>query len=521
MSSTTGSRRLVSASILILSLTLLSRMLGIFREMLTASRFGASATMDAFNSAFRVPDLLYNSLFTFLIGTALVPVFSSVWESGNREDAWRLASSVLTWIVVVLGTFCGFLYALAPWILRYIAPGLSEEDQHLAVTLARTMLPLILAGGLTGFYKSLLTTLGYFGATGLIPVAFNVCVLITVFAFSSVLGVHALAVGTAIGAVAQTLILLPSSRALGFRWRFSLELSEPVRRVGRLLFPTMAALAVGQVMGLVENILASHLAHGAIASLGFAYRIFTVPDQIYTTVVSAVFFPSLARMLADHKETEVRSASRRILQLTLFIVVPLSLLMAQLSPVIVRVLLRHGSFDEAAVRTTAAILAPYALGLPAVCVRSFATYNLFAMSEAGLLLKVAALTVPINIGIDLLLVSWLGASGIAIGSTLTSTLHACLLVYALERRLHGTPRIWPHSSMRLAIACSLMMIVSVFAIRLGPTVQQSAPLLIHFLWLSGVASVGVGAYLIGAVSVRLEEAQILQGWCVARWRSVW
>jgi len=425
------------AAIIVASINVASRGLGVVREAVIAAHFGAGHDADAFFVAFRIPDIVFNSLLGYLVATAFIPIFSETLSESNRTRASAVASATANWLVLLLVPLAAAMAGGARQIIGLVAPGLSGTAASLAVQMTWLMAPIVICGGLTGLARSILISLGRVVAPTSISIVYNVAVIASTVLLSRALGIGAVAVGVLLAAILQLGLLLPFVARTGLRYQARLSAGSDILRVGQLATPAVAALAVGQVVPLVETYLASFLTEGSIASLGYAGRLFTVPDQLFGLVASTVLFPVIAAYAGASRVGELRATLLRSIRLTIVVTLPLSILLAVLSPPLLRVTLARGAFDEKAVAVVAPVLAAYSLGLLPFCLRTLTSYTFFALQKPGTLLKWAIVMMPVNVCMDVILVAQLGTVGIAVGSSATACLQAVALLAVLRGRVDG------------------------------------------------------------------------------------
>ncbi len=492
-------------------ITIISRVLGLIREAVIAGYFGAGIETDAFFVAFRIPDLLFNSLIYFLVATSFIPIFSEYLVANDKSKTWELSSNFINSMLMFLFAFTVLIEIFATEIVSFLAPGLGNESLSLAVKLTRIMIPIVILGGLTGLCKSVLNTLQHFTVPAFIPIVYNLFIISAVLILAKRYGIVALAIGVLLAAVFQFLFQMPVLINKGMRYCFKLQLrDEGLIRIGRLLHPVILALIVGQVVPYFEIYLASQMSTGAISYLNYAGRIFSVPEQIYTVVVSTLIFTSLSVDVANGNRGNVVQKLSGGIRLTLFVILPLSFLLTGVGSSIIKLLLGRGAFEASAVEGTSKAFWAYSVGLSVVCVRSLVSYAFFALKDPKTLLKVTALMVPINIGLDLILVRFFSYAGLALGASLTALLHmSALLMFlrghaiAIEGRriINSLAKILVSSGAMIALILPLKKALPFFP-SFSPFIQQASFLFTVFV-LSSVI------YLAMAYILKVEEARLI------------
>ncbi len=509
--------RFARAAFLIAAITILSRLLGLVREALIAGFFGVGPQTDAFFVAFRVPDIIFNSLMNFFVATCFVPIFTETLALEGDERGSSLATSVLSLMSTTLIVVSLLMMLLAEPIIHFLAPGLPPATFALTVRLMRIMAPIIVFGGLTGLGKSILNTFQRYLVPAFVPVVYNVVMIVFIIALGRNLGVEAMAWGLLVSALFQCSLLLPNFRSIPLRWQLWQNPFRPVaanwhknRRIAKLALPVLLALLLGNFNAFIETYLASNLAQGAISYLQYAYRIFTVPEQIFTIVVSTIVFPLFAADVAAKNWPSLREKAKRALSFTAFAVLPASILLVCLSPEVVGLMLGRGAFSASSVNSTSGALASFTLGLFPVCARSLVTFIFFALQETRFLLKLTAFMLPLQIGVDVLLIPFFSFKALALGNSIAATVQLVLLVIAFRRRIGGLPL----AAMGLRLGKVLAACTAMFLVFQGFRysfihwqVLPRSPLELTLLlaWLTA----GAGTYFAASWCLRIQETTIL------------
>ncbi|HEX5830272.1 MAG TPA: lipid II flippase MurJ, partial [Gemmatimonadaceae bacterium] len=306
---------------------------------------------------------------------------------------------------------------------------------------------------------------------------------------------------------------LPSLRTAGIPLRPTLHGDRAgLRRFGMLLAPVVVALLAGQVVPLAEVYLASHERAGAISYLGFAQRIFSMPEQLFSTTVATVLVPFLAIDVAAGRGSVAGEQLARAIRILLFLTLPVGVLLAVLARPVVALLLGRGAFDAAAVEGTTAALTVYALGLSAVCIRALAVAAFFAFQDTRTLLWVTLAMAAVNIGLDIVLVRHLSYVGIALGATLTAVLHMGTLVALLPRHCGPIPVFREGADLLKSAASAALMALVVVGILAALPFGGTAAQRLLLLAVGGVG--GIGVYAAGALLFRVRDGR--SAWALLR-----
>ncbi|HSK08732.1 MAG TPA: murein biosynthesis integral membrane protein MurJ, partial [Vicinamibacterales bacterium] len=423
-----------------------SRVLGLIRDQVLAFFFGAGDEMDAFNVAFRVPNLLRDLFAEGAMTAAFIPTFTRYLRLDGREAAWRLGNLVInTLAVVTLGLallgilFAGPLVTLVAGKFREV-PGKLE----LAVSLARLTFPFLTLVALAAACMGMLNSLRRFLVPAFSPAMFNVgsiatvVVLVPVFTGLGVRAIYAVGVGALVGGVAQVLIQWPQLRREGFRYRPILDFRHPgLREILLLMGPGTIGLAAVQVNIVVNTILATGEGTSAVSALNYAFRLMYLPIGLFGVSIATAALPSISAHAADNDLEGMRGTVSSGLRMMMMLNVPATIGLVVLAQPIVALLFERGAFTGAHTLATAAALVFYAPGLVGYSAVKIAVPTFYALHDSRTPVAVSGLTVLVNIVLNLALVQVLGYRGLALGTSLAAMFNALVLLLLLRGRLGG------------------------------------------------------------------------------------
>lgn len=353
---------------LLLALSMfLSQLLALARDRLLAGTFGAGATLDIYYSAFRLPDLLYATIASFVSVAVLIPFLIERLERGEEKEARNFLSAVFSLFMVVMVAVSALACLFMPKLASWLAPGFDLGDQGQMIIMARILLlsPILL--GLSNLLGSVTQVYRKFFIYSLSPIFYNLGIIVGIVWFVPVWGLMGLAWGVILGALLHLAVQLPTLRGIGFWPRFSLkQLRTHFRSIGQMImtsWPRTLTLSTNQLVILVFIALASYLGRGSIAVFNFAFNLQSVPLAIVGISYSVAAFPTLSKHFArghlDKFVEQMTSATRHIIFWSLPAVVMFIVLRAQ----VVRVILGTGRFDWTATRLTAACLALFVVSV--------------------------------------------------------------------------------------------------------------------------------------------------------------
>lgn len=419
--------------------TALSRVSGFARDILTAQILGAGLVADAFFVAFKFPNLFRRLFGEGAFNAAFVPLFSKELEGeGGKEKALAFARQAFFGLALVLALFVGLFELIMPLAMYVFAPGFAENPAKfdLAVTLTRITFPYLLLISLVSLLSGMLNAFHKFAIAAATPILLNLSLIAALLFLSPMTpsAGHALAIGTALAGLVQLLWVGRACKKQGFSFAFLRPRFTPdVKLLLKRILPGTVGAGIYQLNLLVDTVLASLVAEGAVSYLYYADRVNQLPLGIVGAAIGTALLPILSRHLAGGNEAAAQSAQNRSLEFGLLITVPASCGLMALSLPITQVLFERGAFGPDASIATAKALAAFSLGLPAFVLVKVLTPSFFAREDTMTPVKTASFAMLANIVIAVCLMPLLGFVGIALASAISAWLNVGLL-YRLVRR---------------------------------------------------------------------------------------
>ncbi len=429
--------------------TMLSRVLGLVREQMMALLFGAGFATDAFNVAFRIPNLLRDLFAEGAMSSAFVPTFTEYLHRRGEEEAWGLGRQLMVTLAAVLLALVVLGWALAPWLVRAFAAGFASVPGklELTVTLTRVMLPLLPLVALAAAAMGMLNARGRFAVPAIAPALMNFGMIVFGVGLIPVcraLGrpaILAMALGVVIGGLLQFVVQLPSLVRLGFRLRIERPRRHAgVNRVATLMLPATLGLAATQMNLLVSTQIASVLQQGSVSWLWYAFRLMQLPIGVFGVALATVSMPALARAAVDKDMPALKATLSATLRLVFLLTVPAALWMAAMSKPIIALLYEHGRFHAFDTTQSASALVMYCIGLPAFAAVGVLTRTFYALGETRVPVQASFVSVGLNLALNLLFIGplkFLGLvhNGLALATSLTAVVNAAQLALYLRRRV--------------------------------------------------------------------------------------
>ncbi|MBV8490901.1 MAG: murein biosynthesis integral membrane protein MurJ [Candidatus Eremiobacteraeota bacterium] len=495
----------------IMGATFASTVLGFLREVVSAKYYGTRWEMDTFLAAATIPTILFG-VFNGALVSALVPTFSEYLTHKKEDEAWRLASTVLNVLAIVL-TVCAILgYFLAPLYVPVIAHGFPAPQMGVAIHMTRMLMPSIVAVSLSGVLSAMLNAYHRFRAAAMVGVAVNLVTIACVMLFNHSLGIYALVIGTTLGLIAQMLVQLPSFLSVG-KYRPIVDLHHPgLKKIWSLLAPIIVGSAAGQLALFFDRLFASTLPSGYIAGMNYSVKLVNFPQQIFAAAIATVIFPLLAAQFARDNRRGVARSVVTGLRLVNFITIPSVCALIVLAHPMVQALFERGSFQASATDLTASLLPYAAVGLIALASNVVLTRCCFACKETIWPVAISVVTVIVNVLLSMVWLPTLGARGLLLANSLSQMMQAVLLLLLIARVVSGIDwRALLFSSVKIILASLAMLAALHWIEALGVIPEASLASRAWFLF--GQIAIGGTIFVAVARVLGVEELDLA-------WRTI-
>jgi putative peptidoglycan lipid II flippase len=404
-----------------------SRLLGIVRTVAIAGAFGASPDVDAYNIAFRVPDLIFQVLAGATLGSAFIPVFARLYRREGEEAAWRLASHVINIVTAATAALCVIAFIFAPLLVPLLAPGLGKDiGRHdeltgEAVTLTRIMLLSPLLFAVSGMVTGILNGRQRFLLPALSPMLYNLAIIFGAVFLADRWGVKGLAYGVVAGAALHLLVQVPGLFQERMKWQPGFGRADPaVREVARLMGPRVIGLAAAQFNFVVTGFFASKVGASVISQLTYAWLLATLPLALFGMALSTAVFPRLADHAADEDMESLRVTISRVLRVIMFLTIPAALGLAILREPATVVLLERGEFTRFDSLITASALGWYCLGIVPQAGIEIHSRGFYALGDTRTPVILAVSAVVLNLVVSALLWQRFEHEGLAFSVSLAA-----------------------------------------------------------------------------------------------------
>ncbi|MGO9821383.1 MAG: murein biosynthesis integral membrane protein MurJ [Solirubrobacteraceae bacterium] len=518
-----ASRRRLAVNTAIFALaTALSRIAGLAREVVQASFFGTSQAFSAFTIASQVPNLFSNLFSQAALSAAFVPVFTELMQQGRRREALRLASSLFWLILIVLGSLTVVWFAVADLIMPLFTGTLSPSATILTAGLSRVLFPVVLLLSLTGLLVGILQSYDRFTIPALAPALWNVVIVVGLVAlhgrFHGQDAVYAYAIAWLIATVVQLLLIAWAVKQIHFRFSFVIDYKDPdVREVLILFLPVTLSIGIINLDVFINAGLGALVSVHAPAAINDAFRIYMLPQGVFSVAVATVLFPTLSRMAISRDVGGMRrTVGNGIRQINLLLI-PSAALMAALATPIVRLLYQRGAFTAYSTHLTSTALFWFAFSLPFAGVNLLLGRTFFALKRPWIPTKLAAMNMAVDLVVSFALYKPLGIAGLVIGTVAANMVMTWLQLRRLRTGFNGrleggqTTMI----TVRILVATGIMTVIAYPIWKgLNDALGLSLPAQIVSLGTALAAATVVYAWL--TLRMRIPEARQIQSLIVGR-----
>lgn len=501
--------KLAYSAAMISILTLISKALGFFREVMIANRFGSGMETDTYFVAVTGTVIIMGTLGAAL-NTTLIPIFTEIGQKYGKRGKLKYFNNVtnivlaITLIIVVLG------FIFSPIIIRILAKDFEGDQFLLAVKLHRIGMPIAIFLGLTYVFSGLLHSSQIFGPPAISGFPYNFVFLSYLIFFCKEANVVTLMIVSVIAAFFQFLILVPATIHMGYRFRLGFNLYDRyLRKAVGLIFPVLIGSAVQQVNVIIDKTLASGLQVGSISALNYASKINEVVIAVFIMAITTVVYPMLADAFARDSIGDVKKILGQGINIILIITVPATIGLILLGEPLVYLFFQRNAFDEVATYMTSQALIFYSLGLVGSSLRLMLNKVYYSFQDTKTPMVNGMIAVVVNLVFNLILIKPMGHSGLALATSISATVTTIMLFISLRKKIGPIGLTSYLICFVKTLAASLIMGIVVFLIyyKLGGLLPAIKPVQIIVL----LASVAIGALVYFGLCIvfRVKELGII------------
>ncbi len=442
------------------AVTMLSRVLGLVRDILSAGLFGTSSAWDAFVIAFTIPNMFRMMLGEGALAGAFIPLFTKYLHEQGKGHAWRFTNRVISILSVVLVVIIIAGWALFALLFRLdISPRLHE-----VIILSAILLPYMFFICNVGLLMGVLNAFYHFFLPAFAPVMLNVVLIVIMLGLAhiSLWSVRAkiivVAFGVLLGGIIQFSSHFVMARKKGLKYRFMMSLSdEGVKKVWLLMLPAVIGLSINQINLVVDRFLAYIIGEGAASTLYYSNRLIQLPVGVFGVALATTSFPLLAHHVAKKQMGDFKSVLEHVLKMMIFIAVPATVGLMVLSVPIIRMIFERRQFDVASTAMTAQVLFFYSIGLVAYCCNKTIIRAFYSLQDTKTPVRIGLISLLLNVVLNLILMVPLKQSGLALSTSITAFVGFFLLLRSMREKIGGfiTPDIF--RTLRISLVSALVM----------------------------------------------------------------
>jgi putative peptidoglycan lipid II flippase len=516
-------RRLSVNTAIFAGATGLSRLAGLAREIVAASYFGTSPAASAFTIASQIPNLMSNLFAQAALSAAFVPVFTDLLQQGRRREAFKLASTLFWIILIVLGGVTAVGILLAGTIMPlFTGTTFTAATNALTAGLAQVLFPVVLLLGLTGLLVGILQSYDEFTIPALAPAVWNLVILVLLIGMRDQYqqSIYAYAVAWLVATVVQMLLVASALRRIDFRLQFTIDWRDPrVRRVFVLMLPVTIGLGIVNLDQLLNSVFGSLVSQEAPRAIDQAFRIYMLPQGIFSVAVATVLFPTLSRFAARKAAGDMRRAIGIGMRQIILLLTPSAVLMAVLATPITRLVYQRGDFGPHSTQLVAEALFWFSFSLPFGGLNLLLTRTFFSVQRPWIPTRLAAINMAVDIVVSLALYQPFGIAGLVIGTAVANAVMTALqyrrLKIGFNGRLEGPQTLMITVRVLVASAIIGALAYGLWAL-LDSLLGRSLPAQVISVGVPISAAVAVYAKLV--LAMRIPEARQIEELVMERLR---
>jgi putative peptidoglycan lipid II flippase len=495
----------------------ISRVVGVAREIVAAAFFGTSGPFSAFTIAFQVPNLVANLFANAALSAAFVPVFTELLHTGRKKEALRLASTIFWIMVIALGAITAFFVLAAGVIMPLFTGGhFNGALDTLLVSLSQILFPVVMIIGLTGLLVGVLQSYEHFTIPAIAPAVWNVVIIVLLVVlrphfpggYEEGNQLHAYAIAILAGTFVQLLMAFAALRRIDFRLQLHIDWHDPrMHRVFALMLPVTIGLGIVNLDQLINSVFGTLVSKHAPRAIETAFRVYMLPQGLFSVAVATVLFPTLSRMASDRDVSAMRRAVGIGMRQINLLLIPAATFMIVLPVPIVRLLFERGHFGPESTHLVSLALFWFAFSLPFGGLNLLLTRTFFAVQRPWIPTRLAAMNIVVDIVVSVGLYKPLGISGLIIGTIAANAVMTALQLVRLRSGLNG--RVEGAQTLmitlRILVASALLGVVAWAVWKLlSSSLGSSLPA--QLVSVGGAGLAGVVVYARAVLAMRVPEA---------------
>jgi putative peptidoglycan lipid II flippase len=518
-------RRLARNTAIFSIATGLSRIAGLGREVVASSYFGTSGPFSAFTLAFQIPNLVRSLFADAALSAAFVPIFMEHIAHGRRRDAARLASTLLFVMLAALGAITALFILTAGLIMPlFTGDTFTAQLDDLTIGLSRVLFPIVLLLGINGLVVGILNSYEHFAIPAIAPLVWNVVIVVVLVVLKPLFDgpdeMYAYAIGVLAGTTVQLLISLPMLSRVGFHFEWAFDWRDPhVARVFRLMLPVTIGLGVINFDLVINSSLGTLVSEEAPRAIDAAFRIYMLPQGMFSVAIATVVFPTLSRFAAMHDLPGLRRTMASGARQIYLLLIPAAVFTAVLATPITRLVYERGDFDAHSTELVSTALLWFSFSLPFSGVNLLLTRSFFSLQRPWVPTALAVASMVVNALVSLALYEPFGIAGLVLGTVVGNIGMAAGQTWWLRGRLEGSleGRRTLLAVLQMLAAAALLGLVS-YGVWRGLDELLGRSLLAQIASVGTALGAGVAVYVGTVLAMGISEARQIRALIVGRLR---
>lgn len=425
---------IAKSTIVLMSVTMISKLLGFGREIALTTGYGATSQADAYITASGIPMVIFAAIGSAL-ATVFIPLYLEVKNKDGEGKSLAFANNVFNIVIIIslIVSIIGFVFAEP--LVKLFAMNFSGQKLQLSVSLTRIMIFGVIFIGLSNIMTSWLQIKNNFIIPGITGLPYNIIIIISIF-ISLKLDIRILAIGTLIATMSQFIMQVPYAYKTGYKYKLSINLKdEYLRKMIILIIPVFIGVAVNQVNAVVDRSLASTLGDGIITVLNSANRLNTFVIGLFISTLAAVIYPTLSKLSNDENKTDFIESIKSSINSVVLLIIPISIGAIVLSKPVVSLIFERGAFDSEATNMTAIALSFYSIGMIGFALREILSRIFYALQDTRTPMINGALSMILNVILNLMLIKFMGYAGLAFATSMSAIICIILMFISLKKKL--------------------------------------------------------------------------------------
>lgn len=493
----------------IMVITLIGKILGLVREVLIGAAYGSEGEATAFNLASAIPREFLDIAFASAISGGFIPVFNSTMEKKGKDEAYKLADTFITIILVLTTIITVIAMIFSNEIAVALGPGNLYETQVLAGKLFKITLPIIVLSAAAFSLIGILQSVGEFNIPAAMSIVSNGCIIVYCIFFVDIFGIYGLAIVFLVGWALQILIQFPVLKKIKYSYRFSLDFKNPaIREIGVLVLPVMISTWVMPVNNMVNIRIATYVGESASVAYTKANMLYSVITGVFVLSIANFVFPQLTKINARDDDKEFGKTLEAVLRSLFYFLIPMTAGLFLLSSPLSSMIFLVGKFDEYSVSLTAAALSYFSLGILGFGLQAILSRAFYAQKSAMVPLLTGIAAVLVNAALSSVLNDRMGVGGPALASSVSLSLTAIVMLFFMYRRNNYILNIKILKDIVLICASSVVMGIVVRMLYLFLDASLAGGTIFDLVRVGIPVIAGVGVYFACTLVFRIKEANV-------------